>query len=315
MHLARCNYCWTARAQLYHRCIPCKNSKSFWLQCGYCAKTFRRSSDLWMVYPCGWWEHPGNKCRCAYMDMLGYLVDDGTPIFTIDTFLMEHLTWLRIDYINGHGSVKFIGQAKLHDRNTGDIDSLWKQISLQNEINIHDSNGEDIEFLYNDDDHRTLLLSEIIHTKAFRGMLPFLRYFQKYTRPKLSAIRRNSLVLQYVPLNVIKRLSRSNHALKFLIRYVWPPTDENLIKYLYRQKQNHPATRDLTQSAWQWMQFINPITQGRWLWRIADGEWFNISPNQCTGYGPAGTWKRYRDPTSYRCFWWRDNENWGWEQD
>ena len=47
---------------------------------------------------------------------------------------------------------------------------------------------------------------------------------------------------------------------------------------------------------------------------MADGEWFNMSPNLCVGYGPSGTWQRYRDPTSRCYYWWRHNDDWGWEK-
>ena len=303
MHLAACGYCWMARTQLYHRCIPIGNSKSIWLQCSYCARTVRRgmvypfgwrerTSGSWMVYPCGWWEREddGGTCRCAFLDMLGYLLFDGAPIFTQDKFLMENITELRIDYIHGE-LVKFV--SKMH---------------------VDDGNGRRVETSYSDDNHGELHISEVIRVAAFRKMIPLVGYFLKHTLPKLHASRVNSSILKSLPLLAIKRLSWSNSALRSSVVGVSSPTDATLVSYMYIKKQNQQSPRDVTQPAWQWQQFKSPTTQGRWCWRMGDGEWFNMSPNQCVGYGPRGTWQRYRDPTSRCCYWWRHNDDWGWEQ-
>ena len=309
MHLATCGYCWTARSQLYHRCIPINNSKSVWLQCGYCARTVQTSSRMvypfgswrertgvsWMVYPCGWWEREGmlfsERCRCVFLDMLGYLLFDGARIFTQDKFLMENVTELCIDYIHGNELVKFV--SKMH---------------------VDDGNGGRVETSYSDDHHGELHISEVIRVAAFRKMIPLVGYFLKHTLPKLHASRVNSSILKSLPLLAIKRLSWSNTAFRSSVFGVSSRTDATLVNYMYMRKENQQRPRDLTQPAWQWQQFTNPTTQGRWCWRMADGEWFNMSPNQYVGYGPAGTWQRYRDPTSRCCFWWRHNDDWGWEQ-
>ena len=72
-----------------------------------------------MVYPCGWWERvdDGGTCRCAFLDMLGYLLFDDAPIFTQDKFLMENITELRIDYIHGDELVKFVSKMHVDDGN------------------------------------------------------------------------------------------------------------------------------------------------------------------------------------------------------
>ena len=136
----------------------------------------------------------------------------------------------------------------------------------------------------------------------------------RHTLPKLQASRVNSLILKSLPLLAIRRLSWSNTAFRASVVGVSSPTDATLVSYMYRWAHNQQRLRDLTQPAWQWQQFTNPTTQGRWFWRMADGEWFNMSPAQYVGYGPAGTWHRYEDPTSRCCFWWRHNDDWGWEQ-
>ena len=298
MHLATCGYCWVARTQLYHRCIPIYNSKSVWLQCGYCARTvntssrmvyrcgwWERSGGSWMVYPCGWWQrvsrvYTARICRCAYLDMLGYLLHGGARIFSKHNFLMAHATALQIDYIQG----------------------LQIQVSGRGET------------VYSNEHHGRLDISDIIQVTAFQKMVPLVGYFLRHTLPKLQASRVNSLILKSLPLLAIRRLSWSNTAFRASLVGVSSPTDATLVSYMYMKKQNQQSPRDVTQPAWQWQQFKSPTTQGRWCWRMGDGEWFNMSPNQCVGYGPRGTWQRYRDPTSRCCYWWRHNDDWGWEQ-
>ena len=299
MHLATCGYCWVARTQLYHRCIPIYNSKSVWLQCGYCARTvntssrmvypcgwWERSGGSWMVYPCGWWQrvsrvYTARICRCAYLDMLGYLLHGGARIFSKHNFLMAHATALQIDYIQG----------------------LQFQVS-----------GRRVVTVYSNEHHGRLDISDIIRVTAFQKMVPLVGYFLRHTLPKLQASRVNSLILKSLPLLAIRRLSWSNTAFRASLVGVSSPTDATLASYMYRGAHNQQRPRDLTQPAWQWQQFTNPTTQGRWFWRMADGEWFNMGPAQYVGYGPAGTWHRYEDPTSRCCFWWRHNDDWGWEQ-
>jgi len=222
--------------------------------------------------------------------MLGYLLFDDAPIFTQDKFLMENITELRIDYIHGE-LVKFV--SKMH---------------------VDDGNGRRVETSYSDDNHGELHISEVIRVAAFRKMIPLVGYFLKHTLPKLHASRVNSSILKSLPLLAIKRLSWSNSAFLSSVVGVSSPTDATLVSYMYIKKQNQQSPRDVTQPAWQWQQFKSPTTQGRWCWRMGDGEWFNMSPNQCVGYGPRGTWQRYRDPTSRCCYWWRHNDDWGWEQ-
>ena len=244
-----------------------------------------------MVYPCGWWERNLLRCNCAYLDMLGYLLDDRALIFSKEKFFMEYVTALQIDYIHGDGIVKFV--SKMH---------------------VNDGNGGRVEAMYNDDDHGPLHISEIIRGAAFRKMIPLVRYFLKHTLLKLHASRVNSSILKSLPLLAIKCLSWSNLAFQSSVVGVSSPTDATLVSYMYMKKQNQQSPRDVNQPAWQWQQFKSPTTQGRWCWRMGDGEWFNMSPNQCVGYGPRGTWQRYRDPTSRCCYWWRHNDDWGWEQ-
>ena len=155
-----------------------------------------------------------------------------------------------------------------------------------------------------------LFLSDIIRVTAFQKMVPLVGYFLRHTLPKLQASRVNSLILKSLPLLAIRRLSWSNTAFRASVVGVSSPTDATLVSYMYRGAHNQQRPRDLTQPAWQWQQFTNPTTQGRWFWRMADGEWFNMSPAQYVGYGPAGTWHRYEDPTSRCCFWWRHNDDW-----
>ena len=140
-----------------------------------------------MIYPCGWWELDVLVCRCAQLDMLGYLLKDGDPIIAKDKFLIEHVTRLRIEYIrDSQGTVKFSGKRR-----------------------IDDGNGGHIETWYTDDNHGELSLSQIIGIKAFRAILPSLRYFLMHTRPKLNTLRNNSLILKFLPLVAIRRFSLS----------------------------------------------------------------------------------------------------------
>ena len=223
--------------------------------------------------------------------MLGYLLDDYDPIFVKDKFLMKHVTRLQLDYIHGHELVKFFGQRR-----------------------IDDGNGGYIKTRYSDDYHGEVYISEVIRVKAFQKIFPLLEYFLKHTRPKLHALRRHSLIFKFLPLIAIKRFSWSNRSFKSSILFVSPPTDATLLSYVKKREQIHKKPRDVMEPAWQWQQFTNPTTQGSWFWREADSEWFNMNPRQFSGDGPAGTWLRYRDPTSFCCFWWRNNEDWGWEQ-
>ena len=283
MHVATCGYCWKARAQLYHKCIRIDSSKSAWLRCCYCARIYEALGSWWMIYPCGWWELEETDCRCAYFDMLGYRFSDGDPIFAKDKFLMEHVKQLRIDYIHGHELVKFVGKRKIDDAR------------------------------YSDDHHGELFLSDVITIKAFRIILPLMKYFLKHTRQKLHSLRKNSMILRSLPLVAIKRFCWSNRTFRSSVLFVSSPTDATLVSYVYKSK-THQEPHDTMESAWQWQQFTNPLTDGKWFWREADGEWFNMNPNQCRGDGPAGTWFRYKDPTSHCYFWWRNNEDWGWER-
>ena len=77
----------------------------------------RWNRGSWMVYPCGWWERNLLRCNCAYLDMLGYLLDCDAWIFSKDEFLMEHVTALQIDYIHGDGIVKFVSKMHVNDGN------------------------------------------------------------------------------------------------------------------------------------------------------------------------------------------------------
>lgn len=288
-HLAACSYCRMARKELYHEYVPITSSKSVWLKCCYCARTSADGSS--MVYPCGWWKRHVCICSCAYMDMLGYLLEDEALIFAQDKFLMEHVRALQIDYIQGDGHVKFVSLRK-----------------------VDDDNGGHTETMYSDDDHGALHVSDIIRVTPFRKILPLVEYFLKQPLHKKHALRVDSFILKSLPLLAIKRLSWINTAFRSSVFGASSRTDATLVSYMYRRKQNHQRLRDLTQPTWQWQEFTNPATQGRWCWRMADGEWFNISPVQHIGDGPAGTWQRYRDPTSRCCFWWRNNDDWGWEQ-
>ena len=238
MHLATCGYCWVARTQLYHRCIPIYNSKSVWLQCGYCARTvntssrmvyrcgwWERSGGSWMVYPCGWWQrlsrvYTERICRCAYLDMLGYLLHGGARIFSKHNFLMAHATALQIDYIQG----------------------LQFQVSGRGDT------------VYSNEHHGRLDISDIIRVTAFQKMVPLVGYFLRHTLPKLQASRVNSLILKSLPLLAIRRLSWSNTAFRASLVGVSSPTDATLVSYMYRGAHNQQRPRDLTQPAWQWQQ-------------------------------------------------------------
>ena len=171
---------------------------------------------------------------------------------------------------------------------------------------------------YTDDDHGLLDVSEIITVKPFRKMRRLAKYFLKHTKPKLHAWRINSLILKSLHFSEIKRLSLVNATTKCLLLSSTGSsqltlTDATLVSRMSKRGVNsfNPA-----QPGWQWQQFMNPTDQGKWCYRFADGEWFIIIiSDQNTGLGRAGrTWKRYRDPTSDRCFWWRSDDDWGWER-
>ena len=184
-----------------------------------------------MVYPCGWWERNVPGCTCAYLDMLGYLLECGDPIFSKDRFLAKNVSRLRIDYIIGHELVKFV--SKIH---------------------VDDGDGGRTEILYTDDHHGELHISEIIRVVAFRKMIPLVRYFLKHTLLKLHASRVNSSILKSLPLLAIKCLSWSNLAFQSSVVGVSSPTDATLVSYMYRGAHNQQRPRDLTQPAWQWQQ-------------------------------------------------------------
>ena len=230
-----------------------------------------------MIYPSGWWERHPLICRCIHLDRLGDLLGNCESIFANDTFLIENVTNLRIDYIHGvnRSRLKFTGQL-------GSMD-------------------------YSDDHHGSLRMADIIAVKSFRNMRPLAQYFLNHTRPKLHALRVNSLILKFLLLSAIKCLCRVSATMNGLFRESQQMTDAALARRMSRGVH-------LTQSGWQWQQFVDPTSQDKWCWRMADDEWFIVASGQPIGYGPAGTWRRYRDPTSGRCFWWRSDDDWGWEQ-
>ena len=297
-HLATCWYCsmddpvlgWNVRVQFLHD--PIIRSRSISLICYYCRMKDSISDD-YICYPCGWWELHPRKCICAYLDRFGYELDDGTPILFIPTnfttsqdMTLLRVTELHIDYILRNGLVKFVGFL-------GDM-------------------------VYSDDDHGMLSFSEIMTVKPFRKMRRLAQYFLKHTKPKLHAWRINSLILKSLHFSEIKRLSLVNATTKCLLLSSTGSsqltlTDATLVSRMSKRGVNsfNPA-----QPGWQWQQFMNPTDQGKWCYRFADGEWFIIIiSDQNTGLGRAGrTWKRYRDPTSDRCFWWRSDDDWGWER-
>ena len=252
--------------------------------------------DYYISYPCGWWEHRDydiRDCTCVFLDRFDYPLRNGTGIVVpnarrskfLESPLLE-VTDLRLRYINRDGSVKFVGKI-------GD-------------------------FAYTDEDCNEVVVSQIMTVKPFRKMLCLAEYFLKHTQPKLHALRSNSLILKSMHFSEIKRLSLVNATTKCLLLSSTGSsqltlTDATLVSRMSKRGVNsfNPA-----QPGWQWQQFMNPTDQGKWCYRFADGEWFIIIiSDQNTGLGRAGrTWKRYRDPTSDRCFWWRSDDDWGWER-
>ena len=88
-----------------------------------------------MVYPCGWWERNVLSgmvgCRCASLDMLGYLLSDDAPIFTQDKFLMENVTELRIDYMHGNEVVKFVSKMHVDDGNGRRVETSYSDDNME----------------------------------------------------------------------------------------------------------------------------------------------------------------------------------------
>ena len=167
-----------------------------------------------MVYPCGWWQrvsrvYTARICRCAYLDMLGYLLHGGARIFSKHNFLMAHATALQIDYIQG----------------------LQIQVSGRGET------------VYSNEHHGRLDISDIIRVTAFQKMVPLVGYFLRHTLPKLQAARVNSLILKSLPLLAIRRLSWSNTAFRASLVGVSSPTDATLASYMYRGAHNQQRPR------------------------------------------------------------------------
>ena len=175
----------------------------------------RVGSSVWMGYPCGWWEHGISACICGcqFLDMRGYLLDDGDFIFTRDRFLMEHVRALRIDYIHGNGIVKFACMRK-----------------------VDDGNGGHTEMAYSDDEHGPLRVSDIVRVTPFRNILPFVEYFLNHILPKLHALRLDSLILKFLSLLAIKRLSWSNTAFRSLVFDASLRNDATVVSYMYRSQ-------------------------------------------------------------------------------
>ena len=209
-HLATCWYCLDVRAQLLH--VPVIRSKYTWLQCGYCQMRKLWEKDFVMKYPCGWLESHPDICMCTYLDMLGWNVKDGDLIFFVprthprlemDKYRMR-IRELRIDHIRAGGRVKCLGRS-----------------------------GAMSDYIY--DVHGVLRISEIITVKPFRHMFRLAQGFLKYTRPKLRALRANSLILKSLHFPEIKRLSRISASTKCLLLSVpdvLQMTDAILTKYL-----------------------------------------------------------------------------------
>ena len=226
-HLATCWYCWEARKELYHVYVPTGNFKSARLECCYCARQYvdvgrgnRVGSSVWMVYPCGWWERGISACicECQYLDMRGYLVEDDDFIFARDRFLMEHVRALRIDYIHGNGIVKFACIRK-----------------------VDDGNGGHTEMAYSDDEHGPLRVSDIVRVTPFRKILPFVEYFLNHILPKLHALRLDSLILKFLPLLAIKRLSWSNTAFRSSLFGASLRNDATLVRLLSQLLPMRPS--------------------------------------------------------------------------
>ena len=242
---------------------------------------------IYMSYPCGWWELHPHICMCTSLDMLGWKLNDGDPILFVSKFLMcavDQEDLLRI--------------KNLH------VDFMYRRGRV---VQFRGKFG-DSECFY--DAHGVLRVSEIVTTKPFRHMLHLAQHFLKYTRPKLQSLRRSSLILQSLHYCEIMCLLKVNACTKrhlFLAPDALQLTDATLTRCL-----RHTACLKHVQTNWIWQQFTNRLNQSIWCWRMADDDWFIVS-GQHIGHGPAGVWKRYRDPTSNKCFWWRNDNDWGWE--
>ena len=243
MHLRTCGYCWTARKQLYHECVPIfgvSGNICYWLKCANCrlarkVRTGERDvlgyllSTSWMVYPCGWWDGLSELlCNCAYLDVFGHLLLDGAPIFTPDEFLMENVTQLRIDYIHSGGVVKFAGRRK---------------VTFPPPSHVSDDDIDDDETMYYTDDHHgPLHISEIIRVAPFRKMIPLVKYFLNHTLPNLHT---GSLLLKSLPFLTIKRLSWTDSGFKSLLCGASTRSDATLVSYLYGGGQTRQGLRHL----------------------------------------------------------------------
>ena len=285
--MATCWYCLDARSHLLHASV--NKSKFTWLQCGYCKMRSQWKEDVYLNYPCGWWELHPHICNCASLDKLGWMLKGGDcvlfvpkkPMLPDDTDFLR-LRDIRIECIFARGhAMKIVGKFNAKD--------------------------------YSKNVQGMLLASELITVKPFRHMYSLAQYFLGYTRPKLKALRMNSLILKALPFSSIKCLSRVNTATKCSLFSSIDDTmaviDARLINCL--TKLNATSSKN-DQTHWQWQQFTNPINQDKWFWRMADDVWFIVS-GQHIGHGPTGIWQRYRDPISNHCFWWRSDNDWGWE--
>ena len=257
------------RKQLYHECVPilgASGNMCYWLKCANCrlvrkVRTGERDvlgyllSTSWMVYPCGWWESE-RLCNCAYLDVLGYLLPDGAPIFTPDEFLMENVAQLRIDYIHSGGVVKFVGRRK---------------VSFLTPSHVLDDDADDDETMYyTDDDHGPLHVSEIIRVAPFRKMIPLVKYFLSHTLPNLHT---GSLLLKFLPFLTIKRLSWTDTGFESLMCGASTRSDATFVSYLYGGEQTRQRLRHLRPPVMATVdEDDNPRHNDDWNWEQHSGD-------------------------------------------
>ena len=267
-----------ARKQLYHGCVPILGASGnicYWLKCATCAlqrklRTREGYSESWIVYPCGWWERK-RLCKCAYLDVLGYLLSDDAPIFTQDKFLMENVTELRIDYIHSGGVVKFTGRRKVGN-------------GEQEPLHVSDDDADDAKTMYyTDDDHGPLHVSEIIRVAPFKKMIPLVEYFLNHTLPNLHT---DSFLLKSLPFLTIKRLSWTDTGFKSLMCDASARSDATLVSYLYRGKQTHQRLRHLRPPVMATVdEDDNPRHNDDWKWEQHSGGFH--APERPSGFqGP-----------------------------
>ena len=229
----------------------------------------------YIIYPCGWWDPCPHFCKCAYWDMFGNNLRDHDRICLVPR-QPEDLTIIH--------HVRDLRLDYIYGEGIVQFVGKW--------------GGED----FSDDQYGPLHVSQIISARQFRKMLPLAQYFLKHTLPKLHALRLNSRILKSLRFCDITRLSRVNARTK---TYCHQLSDATLVRSMSRMVVNRFSH---THPDRQWQH------QGKLYWRVFDSAWCTKSDKD-TGRGPAGSWQRYTDPASSRCFWWRTDDDWGWECD